>query len=973
MSVSSEVELREAINNAEAGVSVVIAFEGDIQLTGAPLVISANKHITLTSSSEEGFFKLIGASGVDTINIIDGGLLKLDGVIVTHANGVMGRGVNISAGCTLVMSDGEIVGNTSANGGGVYINAGSFTLSGGKISGNAANNVGGGVCNFGGSFTLLDGIISGNTATSGGGVYNNVGNFTMHSGTISDNNADCGGGVYNNGNFILLGGTISDNNAAFDGGGIFLSNGFAELSGSTISGNTASGDGGGVWVDPENLDKLRVINNMIFSNNRTTTACNRATAQDQVYIENITDPNVTWTAPFTQGYNNYDISNTNGAPLKYNVTVENSFVAVELSGGGSYSQNASITINAGTRPGYTFTGWTVKEGDINLSNNLSTTVFVMPATNVVVVANWKMNEQYNVTVNGVEDEQLSDTGSYPEGVTVAINAGTKQGHTFTGWTVKEGDITLPNTLNTIFIMPGKNVVITANWQAREYNVIVNDSYTTTSATSGAGKYIQGQTVTINAGTKPDYTFIGWTVNEGDITPPNNPNTTFTMPAKNVIITANWKANEYSVTINESYAESSGTGNYPQGIAIIINAGTRPDHTFTGWTVNEGDITPPNNPNTTFTMPAKNVTIKANWKINEYTVTVNNINTTTPTIETYAQGQIVTINAGTKPNHTFTGWTINKGDITLLNTPNVTFIMPKSDVVITANWKADNEHSVTVNESYAESTGTKDYIQGQTVTINAGTKPNHTFTGWTINKGDITLPNSNTPITSFVMPSTDVVITANWEIKEYHVTIEGILAALTLTAGAGKYLPGATVTIKAEPVINQIFTEWTVKEGDIILQNSNSNTTTFTMPAKNVTIKANWKIPEPIKEAVKPVTDALVNSTRDLLGAALGNITANLKTDSTYNVSIIDGGITSSGTGRYSQGTRVTINAGTKQGDTFTGWTITEGNIILQNSNSNTTTFTMPAKNVTIKANWRGPAKPPHVVLRPGGGIVPPRT
>jgi parallel beta-helix repeat protein len=84
------------------------------------------------------------------------------------------------------MSDGEIIGNTAtSNGGGVYVlKDGTFTMSGGEISGNsvssATSNGGGVYIDSGGTFTKQSGgIIYGsnassalkNTATNGHAVY----------------------------------------------------------------------------------------------------------------------------------------------------------------------------------------------------------------------------------------------------------------------------------------------------------------------------------------------------------------------------------------------------------------------------------------------------------------------------------------------------------------------------------------------------------------------------------------------------------------------------------------------------------------------------------------------------------------------------------------------------------------------------------------------------------------------------------
>ncbi|MEG2405210.1 MAG: hypothetical protein RSC01_09860, partial [Oscillospiraceae bacterium] len=71
----------------------------------------------------------------------------------------------------------------------------------------------------------------------------------------------------------------------------------------------------------------------------------------------------------------------------------------------------------------------------------------------------------------------------------------------------------------------------------------------------------------------------------------------------------------------------------------------------------------------------------------------------------------------------------------------------------------------------------------------------------------------------------------------------------------------------------------------------------------------------------------------------------------FTVAMQNGGTGASGNGNYSNGDTVTINAGTKSGYSFSGWTVTVGNVTLANPSSATTTFTMPAENVVITAGW----------------------
>jgi hypothetical protein len=103
------------------------------------------------------------------------------------------------------MCGGEISDNTASfgGGGGVFINDGTFNMSGGKISGNTAYGNGNG------------------NAGQGGGVY------------VAK--------VFFVGTFNMSGGEISGNTASYSGGGVCVSNGtFTKIGGGVIYGSDAS-------------------------------------------------------------------------------------------------------------------------------------------------------------------------------------------------------------------------------------------------------------------------------------------------------------------------------------------------------------------------------------------------------------------------------------------------------------------------------------------------------------------------------------------------------------------------------------------------------------------------------------------------------------------------------------------------------------------------------------------------------------
>ncbi|MCL2642546.1 MAG: hypothetical protein FWD52_03405 [Candidatus Bathyarchaeota archaeon] len=250
--VKSEVELRRAIDDVKFGESATIILDRDIALIGT-LIIPVGKDITLKSNGGAEFFRLLGPADNAVLGVEGGGVLRLDGIIVTHENGVYGSGVGVGTGATLILYDGEISNNNVATdrynggiGGGVS-NAGIFEMFGGVISGNIGSS-GGGVCNSG-TFNMFGGTISGNIAVypyrvnshgpGGGGIYN-WGSISMSGGIISGNMADsCGGGVYlNGGSFEMYGGVISGN-TAMNAGGVYHNWGAFNVSGGEISGNTA--------------------------------------------------------------------------------------------------------------------------------------------------------------------------------------------------------------------------------------------------------------------------------------------------------------------------------------------------------------------------------------------------------------------------------------------------------------------------------------------------------------------------------------------------------------------------------------------------------------------------------------------------------------------------------------------------------------------------------------------------------------
>lgn len=132
--------------------------------------------------------------------------------------------ISVGSGASLTLCDcstgGVLTGGSGSKGGGVYVGGGgTFTMTGGSIASNTAESGGGVYVDEGGTFTMEDGSINNNQVASGGGggVMINKGSFTLSGGSItgnatSDATYGYGGGVCLYGTFNLSGDAIIQNN-----------------------------------------------------------------------------------------------------------------------------------------------------------------------------------------------------------------------------------------------------------------------------------------------------------------------------------------------------------------------------------------------------------------------------------------------------------------------------------------------------------------------------------------------------------------------------------------------------------------------------------------------------------------------------------------------------------------------------------------------------------------------------------------
>ena len=204
----------------------------------------------------------------------------------------------------------------------------------------------------------------------------------------------------------------------------------------------------------------------------------------------------------------------------------------------TYTIGQTATVVAAADMGYQFDGWEVVSGTVTFTATNTTASFVMPGSNVVLLAKFS-KIPYTVTATaetGGTATPATQTKNYGDAVTVTANA--LAGYTFNGWVDVVG-ATVTNTMNPLsFTMPNNNVSLKASFVATPYTVSVIAVPANGGTFSAVNPtYTVGQAVAVTATPAAGFEFTGWAA--VGVTPVNlaSPTVSFNMPAGNVTLTA----------------------------------------------------------------------------------------------------------------------------------------------------------------------------------------------------------------------------------------------------------------------------------------------------------------------------------------------------------------------------------------------------------------------------------------------------
>ena len=406
----------------------------------------------------------------------------------------------------------------------------------------------------------------------------------------------------------------------------------------------------------------------------------------------------------------------------------------------------------------------------------------MPAENITLVANWQVNK-YTITFNTGGGTAIDPiTQDYGTQITPPLEP-TKEGHTFEGWFHEVDGVETEFVFDT---MPLDGANLYAKWKVKQYKII----YKVDNVIYETQTYDYGTVITIaDNPTKEGYTFSGWT-------PAELPET---MPAEDIEVTGTFTVNQYTITFETG--EGTPVAPITKDYGTLIDAPANPvreGYKFTGWT-----------PELPAHMPAEDMTLVANWKIKQYTITFDTDGgTQVPQIKQDYGTQIAEPVVPTKDGYTFVKWE-----------PAIPETMPAENMTITATWKI-NTYEINFNvESIVSETQTIEWNKTANKPEVDPTKEGYTFLHWSKEENGTAYNFGDRVREAFDLY-------AVFEINEYTITFD---------TDGGTQVPqikqdyGTQITPPLEPTKDgHTFVKWEPAVPE-------------TMPAENITITATWQV------------------------------------------------------------------------------------------------------------------------------------
>ena len=406
-----------------------------------------------------------------------------------------------------------------------------------------------------------------------------------------------------------------------------------------------------------------------------------------------------------------NVGNTEPAKKTFTITFNANGGSGEIKAQSAESgSEITLTANAFTRDGYTFSGWnTAADGS---GTHYDDKAKITLTADITLYAQWAAGTgtaykiehwQQNIADDGyslAKTESMTGTTGDETAAKMEETAG------FTAKEFTQAKIAADGSTTVKIYYDRKMVTLTLNCG--------ND----TDPQTVTGKF--GADVKIDVPTKTGYTFAAW-----------NPELPATFPAEDAQYTAKWvKEGDYIITYKnaENAANDNPAGYNVETETITLKEATKAGYIFDGWYKEDSFATKV----TEITKgSAGNITLYAKWNLETYTITyiLNGGTNAAENPENYnVETETITLEAATKVGYVFDGWykessfATKATEITKGSAGNITLYAKWVLETYTITYELNGGTNADGNPEIYN-------VETETITLEAATKVGYVFDGW----------------------------------------------------------------------------------------------------------------------------------------------------------------------------------------------------------------------------------------------------
>ena len=427
-----------------------------------------------------------------------------------------------------------------------------------------------------------------------------------------------------------------------------------------------------------------------------------------------------------------------------------------VSGSGTYKYKAEVSLAAVANTQYHFLQWS----DGNTDNPRTITVEKNETYTAIFV------QDSCIITTKADYGRVTGGGKYEYGTMVKLLVQPNAHYHFTQWT--DGNTDNPRT-----VIVTQDTILTAEFAINQYTIKTEAKHGTV---SGGGRYDSGSSIMLTANPSNYYHFVQW--NDGNT---DNPRTI--VVTQDTTFTAVFAPNRYTITASGEHGMVEGTGTYDYETKVSLKAVPDKHYHFVKWSDGNTD-----NPRTVWVY--QDITLTAEFAINQYTITTYAQNGNVSGGGTYDYGNTATLTATADEHYHFTQWSDG-------NTDNPRTVAVEDNATYTAEFKPDSYTIIVSAGEHGNVNGGGTYDYGTTAILTATADAHYHFTQWS---------DGNTDNPRTITVEGDATYTAEFAIDQHTISAT-CDPQQGMVTGAGTYDYGTQVTLTAVSNKGYEFAQW----------------------------------------------------------------------------------------------------------------------------------------------------------------------